>query len=991
MNSALRNTDTLIGLLLFVAGLYAYTSTLAPTVIEGDAALFQFTPYVLGVTYPTGFPLYILLGKLWVTIFPFGEIAWRMNLFSALCSATALPLIYQAVRRFFALGQKEGLGGSERWAALLTVLTFATIPTFWRWSTEAKTYGLNILLFGGILYTLARALADKSQPGNTELHGGGTEKHRGWFGRYPLVWPTLLLGLFISVHNTGVLLIPGFLAMAWLYFRQHLSRAKSIILHLLLLALPGLFYLYIPIRAEWLIARYGRLEAIERGLLADFYHSGLAGWIQYYTGVGFTEGVVANWGLVPQQFFTVYVPLLIDDMTVLGVGLGIAGGLALAVRQLRLFTPLFLMYAVPIPFVIVYGQGEQSAFLLPSFLVFTIFVGNSIMLIAYTITKLMSHYRPTSHISHLISNLPAAILLVGLIPLLFLPQIQDNITWLTLKWNRDIYNEWMDALSHPLEPGAGMLAHWGDLTSFWYMQHAEGRRPDLHGVYPPTEEVVVAWYKRGNSDLYIAGPLQGWAAGIEERYHLIPWGRLVRIAPREVDPQNLLPALGRAIDVTFANKLRLLGLDYSPQAIAGYDYPVTLGWQTLAELPPETTVSLRFSQEGRIVTQLDDRLRSGWFPSEYLPANQPVLSYAQVPIPLGTLPGMYQLQLVTYTDDDAPWTLSDGSVVLDIGLVEIVPPPIGDRPDIGDYNTLPSHDFNSEIELLGYDYSVTRVGQGKGFAIRLLWQTKKSPSDNYTLLVEGLDANGDVLRSLEYKPVEGRSSTGSWQRGQFIRDQVDFVVPASAPPGQNALQVRLSWIRPDGSKLNLRRWGILPIDNGLNLGWLDITEKEGRIFELPQVQYPINANLESTFQLLGYNTTLQESDSSEAVFQFSRSTCASDVACRISLNFYWQGISETDLLYQVFLHVVDIQGNIVAQHDRVPGIRGKQPTTGWLANEVVLDPIEIALPAEMAAGQYTIRVGMYLPPDGPRLFILNEQGEMVSDFVDVGTIEIVKP
>jgi len=64
LKSKIQNLKSLIPLLLFSAGLYSYTRTLAPTVLEGDAALFQYTPYVLGVTYPTRFPLYILLGKL---------------------------------------------------------------------------------------------------------------------------------------------------------------------------------------------------------------------------------------------------------------------------------------------------------------------------------------------------------------------------------------------------------------------------------------------------------------------------------------------------------------------------------------------------------------------------------------------------------------------------------------------------------------------------------------------------------------------------------------------------------------------------------------------------------------------------------------------------------------------------------------------------------------------------------------------------------------
>jgi hypothetical protein len=31
---------------------------------------------------------------------------------------------------------------------------------------------------------------------------------------------------------------------------------------------------------------------------------------------------------------------------------------------------------------------------------------------------------------------------------------------------------------------------------------------------------------------------------------------------------------------------------------------------------------------------------------------------------------------------------------------------------------------------------------------------------------------------------------------------------------------------------------------------------------------------------------------------------------------------------------------------------------------------------------------MYLPPDGPRLLMVDENGQAVSDFVEIGTLEI---
>ncbi len=993
----LRYPDILIGLALFAAGLYAYTATLAPTVLEGDAALFQYTPYVLGVTYPTGYPLYILLGKLWVTLFPFGEIAWRMNLFSALCSAAALPLIYGAARRLLLPSCQNGFeaGWSGRFAALAAGLTFATLPTFWRWSTETKIYALNILLFSGTLYTLTRL-----QVAGLRFKVSGLRFKVASFLLPPssFLLPFLLLGLELTVHSTTVLLIPGLLLFAWLNLRSQLLDKKSLIFSFLLLILPGLLYLYIPLRAEWLIARYGRNEAIMHGLLADFYHSGLSGWVRYFTAADFTGGVVTNWGLVPAQFFTVYIQRLLPlDFPNLALGLGLVGGLALALTRPRIFWPLFLLYALPIPFVLTYGQGEQSAFLLPSSLIFSIFAGNSLIFITRLISyilrlaciSLAASYasRFTPHASRLTPPL----LFLALTFFLFLPQAQYNLNWLKAKWDRAGYDYWADALAHPLAPGAAMLAQWGDLTSFWYMQYAAGRRPDLRGLYPPTAETVAAYLAERNGEVYIAGPSsKEWASAIKDRYQLLPWGRLVRIAPPTVDPQTLLPVTAHPGEAVFDHKLRLLGVDYPAQAVDGQPYGVTLTWQALADLPPETTLSLRLSQGDVIAAQLDDTLLSGWFPHDTLPMGQYVLSYASMSIPLGTLPGTYRLQLVTYTNHNQPWPLADGADLLDLGEVELILPAPGAPAASISLAPLPGYDFNGEIKLAGYEYTVSRVGQGKGFGVKLLWQAQSRPVDNYTLLAELVDRQGRVLRSVQQPPLGGRAPTSGWQPGQYVRDQVDLVLPAGAPVGEEAVRVQLSWQRPDGSKLAVRRW-LLPLGDQLDLAGLEVTEKEGRLFTVPAVQFSVGANFDNKARLIGYNSSLPAESESRLKpgLRFSRSACAAGAeACRIHFDFVWQGLAEMDQLYSVFLHLVDEQGHLITQQDKVPGIRGKQPTTAWLPGEVIADPVDLTLPPELPPGLYTLRIGLYLPSGGQRLVVLDNAGQPLGDFVEMGTLRV---
>jgi hypothetical protein len=362
-----------------------------------------------------------------------------------------------------------------------------------------------------------------------------------------------------------------------------------------------------------------------------------------------------------------------------------------------------------------------------------------------------------------------------------------------------------------------------------------------------------------------------------------------------------------------------------------------------------------------------------------------------IPIPLGTLPGIYRLQLVTYISYKHPWPLADGATLLDLGEVELTLPPAHYRPETLLLNPAAGHDFNGEIELVDYSYNASRVGQGKGFAVKLLWRAKTRPADNYTLLAEAVDAAGNVIRSVEQPPVGGRALTASWQAGQFVRDQVDLVLPASAPVGEQALRVRLSWLRPDGSQLKLRRW-LLPVGERLNLAWLEVIEKEDRVFTAPPIQYPVGANLAHKARLIGYNSPLlrQAGAAEPATIRLRRADClARAEACQANFDFYWQGLSEMDQLYFVFLHVVDEQGQIVAQHDLGPGIRGKQPTTSWLPGEVVLDPVDLSLPATLPPGAYSMRIGMYLPPDGPRLLVVDQAGQVSRDnFVEIGTIQV---
>ena len=956
--------DRILPVLIGLTAFWGYRATLAPNVLDGDAALFQYTPAVLGVTYPTGYPTYLLLGHVWQALLPWGSVAYRMNLFSAVCAALALTLLYPTTRRLL----------ESRIAALCAVAIFATLPTFWRWATEAKIYTLHILLLSAMLLVLS------------------TPEHL----RKPRTWllGAVLFGLAMGNHSTTLLLAPGLGLMFWLGLSctkaNEIARPawpRRFIYLLPAVGLPALLYLYVPLRAEWLLHAHGALSglnvpvAVARGLVSEYYHSGWDGWVRYFTAADFTGGVVRNWGRLLSDLQTVYYPLMRDEFTPGGLIGAAMGALYYAVWRPRRFWPLCLLHSALVPFVLTYGQGEQSAFLLPASLTSAIFAGAGVVAVSRLAHAVAACIRNKNLIINVhdkithTSRIGAQMAALAMVTFFAYQQSSHNVRWLTEKWNDAAYRYWTDALAHPMEVGAGLLAHWGDLTSFWYLQHAEGLRRDLYGIYPPQRGTMEAWLTAGHS-LYIAGPLQTGTEELAAHYHLLPWGRLVRVVPFETSPETVLPDLPAVHrEVVFDGRLKLTHANWSTSTASGELLPVTLLWRALDEIPADVRISLRLvDQKGKSVTQLDDTLLSGWLPTSSLPAEWPLLSFNRLRIPAGTLPGVYPLQVGIYRKGAGEWQLPDGHTRYALGEVEVIAARPGAPPDPWhEFKPAPQVVFGNAIRLAGYDYSVTRARQGRGFVLRLLWQAEHRPSEDYTLQVELIDALGRVWRDWRHVPTDGRLPTSRWDEGQTVRDEISLVLPASAPPGEHTMWTRLAWLRADGRRLPTR-YGWVPLGDSVVLPGVRVIEQEGRTFEMLPYTYAVGANFGDQAWLVGYNLP-------------ERRVCPGDV---LPLELIWRSLSsDIRTSYTVFVHLVDRDGNMIAQMDKQPGTRGKRPTTSWMRDEIIRDPIPLALPSDIPPDTYRLVVGLYTVSDGARLPLYGTSGELHGDSLTLTEVQVV--
>ncbi len=139
----LARPDAVLAPLLGLASLGLYLRTLAPGLLYGDSGEFQTLVYSLGMSHPTGYPVYILLGRLF-TLLPLGGLAWRVNLFSAVLSALTVSCIYLIVR----------LLAGWRLAAVTAALALAAAPLFWAFSIVTELYVPACAFLSGIILLL---------------------------------------------------------------------------------------------------------------------------------------------------------------------------------------------------------------------------------------------------------------------------------------------------------------------------------------------------------------------------------------------------------------------------------------------------------------------------------------------------------------------------------------------------------------------------------------------------------------------------------------------------------------------------------------------------------------------------------------------------------------------------------------------------------------------------------------------------------------------
>ncbi len=135
----------------------------------------------------------------------------------------------------------------------------------------------------------------------------------------------------------------------------------------------------------------------------------------------------------------------------------------------------------------------------------------------------------------------------------------------------------------------------------------------------------------------------------------------------------------------------------------------------------------------------------------------------------------------------------------------------------------------------------------------------------------------------------------------------------------------------------------------------------------------VSANFEGAAEIVGYRVSIHPPEG-------SKPSGGLQVGDRVDVTVYWRPLSQTAAPLQVFVHLVDSEGIIVAQRDTYPGL-GQAITTTWRVGQTFADTYRVFIPDTAYAPETLIvRVGLW-NPDENRPLIAND-----SDALELGAI-----
>ncbi|MBU1677859.1 MAG: DUF2723 domain-containing protein [Bacteroidetes bacterium] len=252
----------LSALLVFIC----YLFTIAPSVIQIDSGELAAVQATFGIAHPTGYPIFTLIGYLFLQFpLPFSKI-FMSNLFAALFTSASVIFLSKTAYLYLSditsvkeipqtrKKKKTAITVNLRidenlkiFLSISTAIFIAFSKTFWFQSASVEVYSLHLFLLSVIIYLAVL------------IHTEKEEKNNLWY------LLALFVGLGFSNHMTTLLAVPGIIFI--FFYKRRLDKSSILFglrVALISLVVIILSYSILVIRASYdPILNWGNPENFE--------------------------------------------------------------------------------------------------------------------------------------------------------------------------------------------------------------------------------------------------------------------------------------------------------------------------------------------------------------------------------------------------------------------------------------------------------------------------------------------------------------------------------------------------------------------------------------------------------------------------------------------------------------------------------------------------------------------------------------------------------
>lgn len=615
----LLSADAFCVLAAFFGALAIYLPTLSPGVVPADGGEIQMLTGVLGISHPTGYPLLILLNRLFASLPLGGDLAHRVTLLGTIFTASAAVAMYCMLREV----------GARPVSALSGAWLLAAAPRLWMHASAAEVYPLSEFLILLGLWLLIR-----------------------WDNSRAPLWASMLaLGFGLSHHVSVRLLGPAVLVYLLVAEPRLPLAPRKWLPALAVLLLPLALYVYLPLRFAYFssLPEYsGEVLGIPKLIAGGFvnphyYAHGPIGMFLGTSYSGFFQGGISIGAPAARDFLQMLrlqFPLPAAPMMFLGL-------VMLFRKQWRIGLLVMLSAVVTLLVALRWLTvvGEDGDHFIPVYMLMAFCFGVGVEALSAWVERRLPGRRWASW------GLAAAALA--------LPVYGAITTFPSMLAARELREP--NLLTPDLPSGAVIAGLWDDITPLRYQQRIENVRPDLWILHADPAGITML----ANRAIDDGVPF----------YQLLSGPNGLELLPIPLRDEAAITDPAPAAQQEMSDAIRWRGYSLSETSLhPGDAVGITLYWQVLQPVDGQWKTFIHLvGDNGMPVAQVD---REPLDPQFSLPQWRPGLLLAdpyQMSLPQDLKPGRYRLLFGWYHGDERlKWANGEDTQLLT--EIEVVTP-----------------------------------------------------------------------------------------------------------------------------------------------------------------------------------------------------------------------------------------------------------------------------------------------------------------------------